>query len=280
MPHESGPPTAAPTTLVVALHVEGCIGVGKSTVLATAGGELERELAAALAPRTCRVRLLQEPLERWTNVCAGEGPVAPAAMNLLEAQYADPSRWFCTMQTHVITTRTQQMAAALTEAAAAAESVDVELWLVERSAFSSHSVFAQIGVERGLMTPLEEAVHRHYWALVQHAWKGLAQARFQFARPRHLYLRAPAEDCLARTRQRARAEEAPIPLDFMQSLVARHDVVFDPASKALLATVFDVSVGAAFDGRLRGSAGHTALVDTMLDMCLSACAAAAADQQL
>ncbi len=168
------------------LLVEGNIGVGKTTFL----NLLRQRLPQAV--------IIEEPCGEWQNI---------GGHNLLEAFYKDNARWACTMQLYVLMTIVRKFQ----------KSVDSEhtLYVMERSLYTSKNCFAKNLALMGKMNELEVALYHDVcnWCNDQMLPKPTAI----------IYLRAQPEVCYDRMKARARSEEGIVPLDYLQTLHARHD---------------------------------------------------------
>lgn len=144
-----------------------------------------------------RFTFVKEPVERWQT---------GYTMNVLERFYVDTRRWAFTMQINAFVTRAQ----ALDEASVPGQGVAV----FERSIYCDRHVFAKNLHQQGLMDDTEWAVYLNFWDYF----------RVHVPVPDAIiYLRTPAEECYRRLKQRGRAEEKDITLEYLQQLEARHD---------------------------------------------------------
>jgi deoxyadenosine/deoxycytidine kinase len=171
------------------ISLEGNIGAGKSTLLRG----LQRH----------GVRTIEEPLAQWQ----GTGQ----RQNLLDLFYTDPKRWAFTFQTFAFLSRAQASTAAL-KAAPEGEATVV----LERSLQSDKRCFAINCHKTGLFTEAEWAVYSDY-----HDWLVGESASLRIDGA--VYLRTSPTTCLGRIRQRARAEESSLPLEYLTQLHARHE---------------------------------------------------------
>lgn len=167
------------------LLIEGNIGVGKTTFL--------KMLADFFPNAVC----ISEPCDEWQNI---EG------YNLLDAFYKDNKRWACTMQLYVLVTLVNKLQKSIRP--------DCDLYIMERSVYTSKYCFAQNLALMGMMNELE-------WALYCNAWNWYVM---QTILPSGIiYLQADPEVCYNRMKIRARNEEDIVPLHYLQSLHDRHN---------------------------------------------------------
>jgi deoxyadenosine/deoxycytidine kinase len=166
--------------------LEGNIGAGKTTV--------GRSLAASGA-----FSFVEEPTRVWR-----EG----FAANMLDLFYSDSPRWAFTFQICAFITRakTWDEIVGLT---------DNRRVVLERSVFCDRYVFAENCYRTGLLSPTE-------YQLYCGMWDFLVSSRCDEP-DLILYLRTPADICLQRIRDRGRAEEVGIPLEYLRQLELRHD---------------------------------------------------------
>lgn len=200
------PPPSTPPTLTL---VEGCIGAGKSTVLAA----LEQDNTASP-----RLTVLHEPVEQWAPYLAAFYRAASAASDA----DADPDPDAATawaafeLQMEVLRTRADQLHAAT--AAAAADADGGPLLLSERSVQSSVAVFGRVLAEQGRLPaagPLRGMYAR--WADSVARWAPVQPARVVF-------IDTPPDVCAARIVARARgAERAGIPAAYLRALSAAYE---------------------------------------------------------
>lgn len=171
--------------------IEGNIGAGKSTLL------------RLLAKRG--LRTVDEPLKKWRGEEGGSA-------NLLQLFYGEPTRWAFTFQTAAFLTRAQSAAAALRDPTAPADA----RWVLERSLLSDKHCFATNCLKTELFTTAEWGVYDdfHTWLMGE-----FPSLRIDGA----VYVRTQPQTCLARLRQRGRAEEATIPVEYLEQLHARHE---------------------------------------------------------
>jgi deoxycitidine kinase len=166
--------------------IEGNIGAGKSTLL------------RLLAKRG--LRTVDEPLKKWRGEEGGSA-------NLLQLFYGEPTRWAFTFQTAAFLTRAQSAAAALRDPTAPADA----RWVLERSLLSDKHCFATNCLKTELFTTAEWGVYDdfHTWLMGE-----FPSLRIDGA----VYVRTQPQTCLARLRQRGRAEEATIPVEYLEQV--------------------------------------------------------------
>jgi len=166
--------------------LEGNIGAGKSTV-----GQTLKESGV--------FAFIEEPVGAWQ-----EG----FASNLLALFYENPKRWAFTFQLAAFTTRAKTWA----EVLARTSHRDVVL---ERSIYCDRYIFARNCYESGLMEKTEWQLYCSLWDWVRTNWPTDPDVI--------VYLRTPAEVCLERIRERGRAEESKVPLQYLKDLERLHD---------------------------------------------------------
>jgi deoxyadenosine/deoxycytidine kinase len=165
--------------------IEGNIGAGKTTVgkTITAAGTFG---------------FIEEPTRAWRE---------DFASNMLENLYSDISRWAFTFQICTFITRVKTWP----EVAA---HTDQHRVVLERSIFCDRFVFVENFYRTGVMTRTEYQLYCGLWEF----------ATSFCDRPNLiLYLRTPAEVCLERIRDRGRAEESGITLEYLLQLEGLHD---------------------------------------------------------
>ena len=185
------------------MSIEGNIGAGKSTLL--------RLLAAR------GVRTVDEPLRKWR----GHESASKPSSNLLDLFYREPKRWAFTFQTAAFLTRAQSAAAALRTPGVPPDA----LWVLERSLLSDKHCFATNCLKTELFSTAEWGVYEdfHSWILDEFPMLRIDGA---------VYMRTTPSTCLTRLRQRGRAEEASIPLEYLSQLHARHEEWLLPSQQA------------------------------------------------
>ena len=166
--------------------VEGNIGAGKTTVGKT--------IAASGT-----FGFIEEPTRAWRENFAS---------NMLENLYSDFSRWAFTFQicTFITRAKTWPEIATLTE---------YHRVVLERSIFCDRFVFVENFYRTGVMT--QTAIE-----LVL-GLRDFVVSSYCDQPDLVLYLRTPAEVCLERIRDRGRAEESGITLDYLVQLERLHD---------------------------------------------------------
>ncbi len=166
--------------------IEGNIGAGKTTVGKT--------IAAS-----SRFGFIEEPTKAWQE---------DFASNMLENLYTDISRWAFTFQicTFITRAKTWPEICALT---------DCSRVVLERSIFCDRFVFVENFYRTGVITQTEHQLYRGLWDFVVSSYCDQPDLI--------LYLRTPAEVCMERIRDRGRAEESGITLDYLVQLERLHD---------------------------------------------------------
>ncbi len=176
----------------VVVSVEAAIGTGKSSLL--------RLLQNTLGSNGKWI-VVQEPVDQWQSV-GGEH-------NLLEAYYADQSRFAFSFQTNCVLSR-------ITAVQKALDTVDdhVEVVILERCWASDRNTFAEMLKARNKISPME-------WALYDE-WYNFACRNAPII-DGHLYLECSTDTCMARLRKRDRTEEVGVTEDYQRELIDRHE---------------------------------------------------------
>lgn len=163
--------------------VEGNIGSGKSTFLEH-------------FKKSKSVELHMEPVELWKSV---------RGHNTLDLMYKDTERWSLTFQSYVQLTMLQihtkrQIA---------------PVKMMERSLFSAKYCFVENLYKGGLMPPVDYSVLTEWFDWIRKNEKINIDLI--------VYLRASPETCLQRIKQRARREEAQVPIGYLETLHDLHE---------------------------------------------------------
>ncbi|XP_037080961.1 deoxynucleoside kinase-like isoform X2 [Pollicipes pollicipes] len=164
------------------VSVEGNVGSGKSTFLQHFQG-------------MDGVHIIEEPLEKWCNV---------NGHNLLDKLYQDPKRWSFLFQSYVQLTRLQVHL----------DATPCRVKFIERSLQSNRFCFVESALESGTLEAPEHAVLAEYYSRSA-AW-------FDIGVDLIVYLRTSPEVAFERVVRRARAEEAPVTLDYLRQLHCWH----------------------------------------------------------
>jgi deoxyadenosine/deoxycytidine kinase len=209
------------------VFIEGNIGAGKSTALKALASRLDARLAQESAGAV-RATAVLEPLARWKDV-DGDGS---GQHNALRAFYGDKPRNAYLFQSNAMITRIESLNDAITRfrrhmavgrngssssgSRGGDDGLHVLFVLAERSIYSDRHIFVSALARDGDMSPLEVAVYgkcHDFWARRLHAGEiaGL------------IYLRSDPTTCYARLRERARAEEAEVPLAYLEELHELHE---------------------------------------------------------
>lgn len=163
--------------------VEGNIGSGKSTLLNHFS-------------KFTDVEVFQEPVQKWQNVKGN---------NLLALMYEDPQRWAHTFQAYVQMTMLEQHL----------HPCHVPVKLLERSLYSGRFCFVENLYKSGKLTNAEYSVYCEWFKIItQNLPVGVDLI---------VYLRTDPEVLHARIKQRARAEEHTIPLQYLRALHNLHE---------------------------------------------------------
>ena len=165
--------------------VEGNIGVGKTTFLKMLSSFLQN------------ANIISEACDEWQNI---------SGYNLLDAYYKNNCRWACTFQLYVLMTGIRKLQNAIND--------NCDLYIMERSLYSSKYCFVKNLVSMGTMNELE-------WALYSDFWSWCSK---QVIKPSAIiYLKADPEICYERMKKRARSEESIVPLKYLQRLHDLHN---------------------------------------------------------
>ncbi|XP_035824106.1 thymidine kinase 2, mitochondrial isoform X2 [Aplysia californica] len=165
------------------IAVEGNIGSGKSTLL-----QHFEDLSYT--------EIFCEPLDKWRNL---------KGHNALGLLYEDSERWSFSFNMYAMLTRIQQHMKPHT----------CPVKLLERSLYSTRYCFVQNNYLDKTITPFEYTVLSQWFDYLVKS--GRADVDLI------VYLRADPETCYQRLKQRSRAEEATVPLSFLESLHNLHD---------------------------------------------------------
>ena len=170
----------------VMILLEGNIGAGKTTI-----GK------AVAASGT--FGFIEEPTKAWRE---------SFATNMLDNLYRDIERWAFTFQicTFITRAKTWPEISAL---------IDQKQVVLERSIFCDRFVFVENFYRSGVMSLTEYQLYRGLWDFLMSNY--LDQPDLI------LYLRTPAEVCLQRIKDRGRAEESGITLEYLLQLERLHD---------------------------------------------------------
>lgn len=211
--------------MAVLASIEGCIGVGKSTVKAA----LQR-LVADDASLAARVHFVDEPVDAWEKA-----ELKVEGSGMLELFYDDPARWALTFQLLAHATR-------LTALKEARKAHPGAILVSERSLAADEHTFAKMLADSGDMTPAE---HRVYCICARAADARAYAPDFVF------HLTAPAATTMERIAKRQRAGEAGVTRAYNERL-ARYTATWldtlDPAS------VVQLEVGARGDAAVLATA--------------------------
>lgn len=173
--------------------VEGNISVGKTTFL-------KRIVSDTIELRDL-VEVVPEPIDKWQDV-------GPDHFNILDAFYADPSRYAYTFQNYVFVTRVMQER----ESSSGLK----PLRLMERSVFSDRMVFVRAVHEAKWMNEMEISIYDSWFDPVVSVLPGLVPDAF-------IYLRASPDTCHKRMMHRKRTEEGGVSLDYLRDLHDKHE---------------------------------------------------------
>ncbi len=166
--------------------LEGNIGAGKTTV--------GRTIAASGT-----YGFIEEPTKAWRE---------DFKSNMLDLFYSDTPRWAFTFQicTFVTRAKTWPEILALT---------NHRKVVLERSIFCDRFVFVENCHRMGLLSPVEYQLYCCLWDFLV--------VNYCDEPDLILYLRTPAEVCMQRIRDRGRAEESGVTLEYLLQLERLHD---------------------------------------------------------
>lgn len=166
--------------------LEGNIGAGKSTFIT-----LLRRYAPSIVTA-------YEPLVQWDTPVNGE--------SLLGNFITTPHRWSYTIETYTMINRVREHLHY--------QKVNEPLFLLERSIYSGHYVFAVNGRKQGFMTTAEWGAYTKFFDFL------IPQCR----PPRgFIYLQVDPSIALDRIEKRRRGSESSISLDYLQQVHDRHE---------------------------------------------------------
>ncbi|MGD8585593.1 MAG: deoxynucleoside kinase [Chloroflexota bacterium] len=166
--------------------LEGNIGAGKTTVGRTIAD-------------SGHFGFIEEPTKVWR-----EG----FAANMLDLFYSDTQRWAFTFQICAFVTRAKTWHEVW-------QQTDQSKVILERSIYCDRYVFAENCHRTGLFSETEYQLYCGMWDFTVSQYVDEPDAI--------LYLRAPAEVCLQRIKDRGRSEETGIPLEYLLQLEHLHD---------------------------------------------------------
>lgn len=169
------------------VFIEGNIGAGKSTFLKMLRSYMPDDIVA----------IIPEPCDEWQNI---------SGHNILEAFYQDAPRWACTFQFYAMMTRVRKQEIFCQHY--------TKIQFMERSWYSDRYCFAQNAYEAGLLHDMEWAIYNDLW----HYYIGKKNKPAAF-----IYVRVSPQVCYDRMQQRARQEEAVVPLSYLEQLHAKHE---------------------------------------------------------
>lgn len=207
------------------LVVEGNIGAGKSTFLKIMRDYLDLEVVF-------------EPHEQWQSVGSGH--------NLLDMFYKDTKRWAYTFQTYAFITRILNQEQRV-------EMSSAQSFLFERSIYSDRYCFAKNCFEMGTMEPIE-------WDLYCSWFEWLDRSQIDG----FVYLQTDPTICYERMLKRSRAEEAVVPLEYIERLHNKHEDWLvhkkDIASRLHDVPVLVLECNVDFQSSLTEQAKHAAAI--------------------
>jgi deoxycitidine kinase len=166
--------------------LEGNIGAGKTTV--------GKAIAASGA-----FGFIEEPTRAWRE---------NFATNMLDNLYRDIERWAFTFQicTFITRAKTWPEISALT---------DKRRVILERSVYCDRFVFVENFYRSGVISLTEYQLYRGLWDFLISNYNDRPDLI--------IYLRTPAQVCMQRIKDRGRAEESGITLEYLLQLERLHD---------------------------------------------------------
>lgn len=167
--------------------LEGNMGAGKSTLL---------KLIAHHLPH---LPVVTEPVNHWHS--------KDHSTSLLTHFYKDQKRWSYTMEKFTLMVRVKEHLKELKEQ----ESKKI----MERSIYSGYYCFAKNGFKQGCMTEIEWNAYNEWFHFLV-AQKNLVPSGF-------IYLQSTPEICLERMKNRDRAGEDCVPLEYLYQLHTQHE---------------------------------------------------------
>jgi deoxyadenosine/deoxycytidine kinase len=171
------------------ITIEGNIGVGKSTVVS----RLEEALRQIL-PKDTSIAVVPEPVEEWV------------AHGFLERAYEEHSSR-AAFQVAVLASLASKLIAALQE------SERPLVIISERSVWSNAATFAKVNL---CSSPKDLELYTY-------TFNNLLRALRVDADVHHVYLRADTNTLAARVAERARVEEARMPIEYLSLLNQAHE---------------------------------------------------------
>lgn len=151
-------------------------------------------------------QIVPEPVGLWQKVFGRAG--SSKVFNILEAFYAEPSRYAYTFQNYVFMTRFLQ------EKTTRGSGCPIRI--MERSVLSDRNVFTESLLDNGWLTELEYGLYEAWFDPMIKNFPTLVPDGF-------VYLRADPETCMRRLRRRARCEELDVDLQYLLSLHDKHE---------------------------------------------------------
>jgi deoxycitidine kinase/deoxyguanosine kinase len=166
--------------------VLGNIGVGKTT------------FTQHLKQRLPKATLIEEPVDQWLSIkdsVTGE--------NILQRFYQDKKRWSYCFENIAFITRLSRIISTLDDST-------VHLTILDGSLATDKNIFAQMLHDDGLIDSLEWQAYN--------LWNQFYLDHVKQHQIIHFYLHVPPEVALQRIHSRARSEESPIDLVYLQKL--------------------------------------------------------------
>lgn len=163
--------------------IEGTIAAGKTT------------LVECLAQDE-NIEVYPEPLSNWHSL---------NGLNLVEALYQNPTKWWFPFQSYAILTMTQRHLRV----------TEKPIKIMERSLFASENCFVEVALRHGMIARPEYDILKEWFHFIQRH------------HPLHIssiiYLRIPPELSYSRIQLRKRPGEDNITIDYLKTLVELYD---------------------------------------------------------
>ena len=183
------PPAPVPSTDTIIISIEGNIGTGKSTLLAT----LKDKYAADPT-----IHFMAEPVDVWDTIVDGQG------VTILEKYYADQKKYAFSFQMMAYISRIAAIRAALKK--------KYRIIILERSVYTDSAVFAKMLFHDQKIEDIEYMI---YMKWVDEFISDLPPIKF-------IYVQANPEVSYERVIKRGRAGET-IPLAYLQNCHKYHE---------------------------------------------------------
>lgn len=174
--------------------IEGNIGAGKSTFL------------KKIIPNEENIITISEPVDIWKS----DGT--------LGLSYTDPFRWLLTFQMNATLTRFEKITKALSK-------TWYKYAFIERSSYADKHCFMEAGKDNGHITDTEMYVYNR---LFEQCINKLYDNIYNTDRIYVVYIQTKPQTCLARMKNRNRAEEVGVSLEYLQQIHVNHEFKLIP----------------------------------------------------